>query len=135
MRLRTGIFAGTVALFVTAMASVSHAETQSDLCKKMWPNFQGMRAMTGLAVADDAQFAKFSECAKAIAADCKISFDSISPDKNYKILNEEAIYHANEIDKAAQNKDLEEIQVQFRRLTIACRNCHKIYKSEMNLVP
>lgn len=135
MRLKKGIFAGTVALFVTAMASVSYGQTQSELCKKMWDSFQGMRAMTGLAEADDAQFGKFTEYAKTIASDSKISMDSISSDKNYKVLNEEAIYHANEIEKAASIKDLEEIQVQFRRLTIACRNCHKIYKSELKLVP
>ncbi|GAB63548.1 MAG: hypothetical protein DWB56_12400 [Candidatus Jettenia sp.] len=135
MRLKKSIFAGTVALFVTAMASVSYGQTQSELCKKMWDNFQGMRAMTGLSAADDAQFAKFTEHAKSISSDSKTSMDSISPDKNYKVLNEEAIYHANEIEKAASNKDLEEIQVQFRRLTIACRNCHKIYKSELKLVP
>ncbi|MGQ3685345.1 MAG: cytochrome c [Candidatus Loosdrechtia sp.] len=135
MRLKTGILAGTTALFVTAMASISYGQTQGELCKKMWDSFQGMRAMTGLAVAEDSDFAKFAECAKVINAETAISLEKISPDKNYKVLNEEVIYHATEIEKASADKDLEEIQVQFRRLTIACRNCHKIYKSEMNLVP
>lgn len=135
MRLKTGILAGTAALFVTAMASISYGQTQSELCKKMWDSFQGMRAMTGLMTADDSDFAKFSECVKVIKAESTTSLENVSPDKNYQVLNEEVLYHATEIEKATADKDLEEIQVQFRRLTIACRNCHKIYKSEMNLVP
>jgi cytochrome c556 len=135
MRLKTGILAGTAVLFVTAITSISYGETQSELCKKMWGSFQGMRAMTGLMTADDSDFAKFSECAKVINTETETSIEKVSPDKNYKVLNEEVLYHAAEIEKAAAGKDLEEIQVQFRRLTIACRNCHKIYKSEMNLVP
>lgn len=134
MSLKKNIFVGTVALFVAGMASVSYGG-QSDLCKKMWDNFQGMRAMTGLSAADDAQFAKFSDYAKQVVADSKTSSDTVKEDKNYIVLNAETIYHADKIDKAAEGKDLEEIQVQFRRLTIACRNCHKIYKSELKLVP
>ncbi len=135
MRLRNGILAGTVTLFIAAVTSVSYGQTQGDLCKKTWDNFQAMRAMTGLSAADDAQFGKFGDCAKAIVADTKTSSEKIATDKNYKVLNDEVLYHSNETVKAAANKDLEEIQVQFRRLTIACRNCHKIYKSELKLVP
>ena len=135
MRLRNGILAGTVTLFIAAVTSVSYWQTQGDLCKKMWDNFQGMRAMTGLSAADDAQFGKFGDYAKAVVADTKTSSEKIATDKNYKVLNDEVLYHSNETVKAAANKDLEEIQVQFRRLTIACRNCHKIYKSELKLVP
>ncbi|MEP9410506.1 MAG: cytochrome c [Candidatus Brocadia sp.] len=136
MRLKKGIFAGTIALFIAAVSSVSYGQaSQGDLCKKMWDNFQGMRAMTGLSAADASQFAKFSECAKAISADTETSKSKFATDKNYNVLNDEVLYHASEIDKAASNKDLEEIQVQFRRLTIACRNCHKIYRSELKLVP
>lgn len=101
----------------------------------MWDNFQTMRAMTGLSAADDSQFAKFSAAAKAINADTETSKGKFATDKNYNVLNDEVLYHSTEIDKAASNKDLEEIQVQFRRLTIACRNCHKIYRSELKLVP
>lgn len=136
MRLKKGIFAGTITLFIAAVSSVSYGQaSQGDLCKKMWDNFQGMRAMTGLSAADDSQFAKFSECAKAISADTETSKSKFATDKNYNVLNDEVLYHSSEIDKAASNKDLEEIQVQFRRLTIACRNCHKIYRSELKLVP
>jgi cytochrome c556 len=136
MRFKKFIFAGTFTLFAAAMSSVSYGQAnQGELCKKMWDNFQGMRAMTGLSAADDSQFAKFSECSKAIVADSKTSTEKFSSDKNYTVLNQEVIYHSSELDKAATNKDLEEIQVQFRRLTIACRNCHKIYRSELKLVP
>ncbi len=136
MRLKKGIFAGTVAMFIAAVSSVSYAEvTQSELCKKMWDSFQGMRAMTGLSAASDEQFGKFSQYAKEIVDQTNTSNGSVAQDKNYVVLNEETIYHANQIGEAATNKDLEEIQVQFRRLTIACRNCHKIYKSELKLVP
>ncbi|MCF6156974.1 MAG: hypothetical protein E3K32_00050 [wastewater metagenome] len=136
MMLKTGIFAGAVALVLTAMVSVSHAEvTQKELCKNMWDSFQGMRKMTGLMEATDEQFSMFSDYSKKIADDTKKSTEGVAKDKNYKVLNEEVLYHVDQIDKAATNKDLEEIQVQFRRLTIACRNCHKIYKSEMKLVP
>ena len=91
--------------------------------------------MTGLSAASDEQFGKFSGYAKSITADTNTSTEKFASDKNYKVLNGEVLYHSGEIDKAAGNKDLEEIQVQFRRLTIACRNCHKIYKSELKLVP
>ncbi len=136
MRLKKGLFAGTVALFIASVSSISYGEvTQSDLCKKMWDSFQGMRAMTGLSQASDEQFGKFSQYAKEIVDQTKASTESVANDKNYVVLNEETIYHADQIGEAATNKDLEEIQVQFRRLTIACRNCHKIYKSELKLVP
>jgi len=136
MSLRKGIIAGTITLFIAAVSSVSYGQaSQGELCKKMWDNFQGMRAMTGLSQASDDQFSKFSGFAKAIVADTKTSSEKFSSDKNYKVLNDEVLYHSTEIDKASGNKDLEEIQVQFRRLTIACRNCHKIYKSELKLVP
>ncbi len=136
MRLKKGIFAVTVTMFIAAVSSVSYGQAnQGEICKKMWDNFQGMRAMTGLSQADDSQFGKFAEFSKAIVADAKASAEKFASDKNYKVLSEEAVYHSSEIVKASGNKDLEEIQVQFRRLTIACRNCHKIYKSERNLVP
>lgn len=136
MRLKKGFLAGTVALFIASVSSVSYAEvTQSELCKKMWDSFQGMRAMTGLSQATDENFGKFSQYAKEIVDQTKTSTESVASDKNYVVLNEETIYHAQQIGEAATNKDLEEIQVQFRRLTIACRNCHKIYKSELKLVP
>ena len=136
MSLRKGIIAGTITLFIAAVSSVSYGQAgQGELCKKMWDNFQGMRAMTGLSQASDDQFSKFSGFAKAIIADTKASSEKFANDKNYKVLNDEVLYHSTEIDKASGNKDLEEIQVQFRRLTIACRNCHKIYKSELKLVP
>ena len=136
MSLKKGIIAGTITLFIAAVSSVSYGQAgQGELCKKMWDNFQGMRAMTGLSQASDEQFSKFSGFAKAIITDTKASSEKFASDKNYKVLNEEVLYHSGEIDKASGNKDLEEIQVQFRRLTIACRNCHKIYKSELKLVP
>lgn len=136
MRLKKGIFAVAFSLFTAAVASVSYGQSsQGDLCKKMWDNFQGMRAMTGLSAANDENFGKFSSCAKSIVADTNASNEKFAADKNYKVLNGEVLYHSSEIDKAAGNKDLEEIQVQFRRLTIACRNCHKIYRSELKLVP
>ena len=136
MSLKKGLIAGTITLFIAAVSSVSYGQaSQGELCKKMWDNFQGMRAMTGLSQASDDQFSKFSGFAKAIVADTKTSSEKFSSDKNYKVLNDEVLYHSTEIDKASGNKDLEEIQVQFRRLTIACRNCHKIYKSELKLVP
>ncbi|MFN3533549.1 MAG: cytochrome c [Candidatus Brocadia sp.] len=136
MRIKKGIFAGSIALFIAAISSVSYGQaSQGELCKKMWDNFQGMRAMTGLSAATDENFGKFSACAKAIIADTETSKSKFATDKNYNVLNDEVLYHASEIDKAASNKDLEEIQVQFRRLTIACRNCHKIYRSELKLVP
>ncbi|MBU6391331.1 MAG: cytochrome c [Planctomycetota bacterium] len=136
MRLKKVIFAGIVTLFVASATSVSYGQAnQGELCKKMWDNFQAMRAMTGLSAADDSQFGKFSASAKAINADTETSKSKFASDKNYNVLNDEVLYHSSQIDKAASNKDLEEIQVQFRRLTIACRNCHKIYKSELKLVP
>jgi len=136
MSLKKGIIAGTITLFIAAVSSVSYGQAgQGELCKKMWDNFQGMRAMTGLSQASDDQFSKFSGFAKAIITDTKASSEKFASDKNYKVLNDEVLYHSTEIDKASGNKDLEEIQVQFRRLTIACRNCHKIYKSELKLVP
>ena len=136
MRLKKGIFAGVVTLFIAAATSVSYGQTsQGELCKKMWDSFQGMRAMTGLSQATDENFAKFSDCAKTIVSECETSKGKFASDKNYLVLNDEVIYHSSELGKAAGNKDLEEIQVQFRRLTIACRNCHKIYKSELKLVP
>ena len=136
MRLKKCIFAGTFTLFIAAISSVSYGQaSQGDLYKKMWDSFQGMRAMTGLAAADASQFGKFSDCSKTIISETKTSSEKFAADKNYKVLNEEVLYHSTELDKAATNKDLEEIQVQFRRLTIACRNCHKIYKSELKLVP
>lgn len=136
MRLKKCIFAGAFTLFIAAISSVSYGQaSQGDLCKKMWDNFQTMRAMTGLSAADASQFGKFSECSKSIIADTKTSSEKFATDKNYKVMNDEVLYHSNELDKAATNKDLEEIQVQFRRLTIACRNCHKISKSELKLVP
>ena len=136
MSLKKGIIAGTITLFIAAVSSVSYGQgSQGDLCKKMWDNFQGMRAMTGLSQASDEQFSKFSGFAKSIIADTKTSSEKFANDKNYKVLNDEVLYHSTEIDKASGSKDLEEIQVQFRRLTIACRNCHKIYKSELKLVP
>jgi len=136
MSLRKGIIAGTITLFIAAVSSVSYGQAgQGELCKKMWDNFQGMRAMTGLSAASDEQFGKFAGFAKSIIADTNTSTEKFASDKNYKVLNGEVLYHSTEIDKAAGSKDLEEIQVQFRRLTIACRNCHKIYKSELKLVP
>lgn len=136
MRLKKWFFAGTVTLFIASVSSISYGETtQSELCKKMWDSFQGMRAMTGLAEASDEQFGKFSKFSKEITEQTNTSLASVAPDMNYKVLDEEVLYHSNQIDEAAANKDLEEIQVQFRRLTIACRNCHKIYKSELKLVP
>lgn len=137
MMLRKGIFAGIVAAFIATASSVSYGATQSDLCKKMWDSFQGMRKLTGLMTATDKQFSDISKFASDIAEKSNISIKEIAPgkDKNYQVLNEEVIYHANQIDKASKNKDLEEFQVQFRRLTIACRNCHKIYETEKRLVP
>lgn len=136
MSLRKSIIAGTITLFIAAVSSVSYGQaSQGDLCKKMWDNFQGMRAMTGLSEANDEQFGKFSGYAKSIIEDTTTSSEKFVSDKNYKVLNDEVLYHSTEINKAAGVKDLEEIQVQFRRLTIACRNCHKIYKSELKLVP
>ncbi len=136
MRLKKSIFAGTITLFIAAMSSVSYGQaSQGEVCKKMWDNFQAMRAMTGLSAATDSDFAKFSQAAKAINADIEISKSKFATDKNYNVLNDEVLYHSTEMDKAASSKDLEEIQVQFRRLTIACRNCHKIYRSEQKLVP
>lgn len=136
MSLKKGIIAGTITLFIAAVSSVSYGQAgQGELCKKMWDNFQGMRAMTGLSQASDEQFSKFSGFAKAIITDTTTSSEKFASDKNYKVLNGEVLYHSTEIDKASGKKDLEEIQVQFRRLTIACRNCHKIYKSELKLVP
>ena len=136
MRLKKAVFAGIVGLFIASATSVSYGQaSQGDLCKKMWDNFQGIRAMTGLSQATDEQFAKFATCSKAIVADTEVSKSKFATDKNYNVLNDEVVYHSSELDKAAANKDLEEIQVQFRRLTIACRNCHKIYKSELKLVP
>lgn len=136
MRLKKGIFAGTFTLFIAAVSSVSYGQaSQGELCKKMWDNFQTMRAMTGLSAADESNFASFAKAAKEITADTETSKSKFATDKNYNVLNDEVLYHSNEIDKAATNKDLEEIQVQFRRLTIACRNCHKIYRSELKLVP
>lgn len=136
MSLKKGIFAGTFILFIAAVSSVSYGQaTQGEVCKKMWDNFQTMRAMTGLAAANESEFGKFAKAAKDIIADTEISKSKFASDKNYNVLNDEVLYHANEIDKASTDKDLEEIQVQFRRLTIACRNCHKIYRSELKLVP
>lgn len=135
MSLKKGILAGAFALIVVGMSSVSYADAQGDICKKMWDSFQGMRKMTGLSEADASQFGKFSEFSKQILSETKVSSDTIKEDKNYYVLNGEVTYHADQIDKAASSQDLEEIQVQFRRLTIACRNCHKIYRSELNLVP
>mgnify|MGYP003393276629 FL=1 len=136
MSLKKCIFAGTFTLFIAAVSSVSYGQTsQGELCKKMWDNFQTMRAMTGLSAADESNFAKFATAAKSINADTESSKSKFETDKNYNVLNDEVLYHSTEIDKASTNKDLEEIQVQFRRLTIACRNCHKIYRSELKLVP
>ena len=136
MSLKKCIFAGTFTLFIVAVSSVSYGQTsQGELCKKMWDNFQTMRAMTGLSAADESNFAKFATAAKSINADTESSKSKLATDKNYNVLNDEVLYHSTEIDKASTNKDLEEIQVQFRRLTIACRNCHKIYRSELKLVP
>lgn len=136
MSLKKCIFAGTFTLFIAAVSSVSYGQTsQGELCKKMWDNFQTMRAMTGLSAADESNFAKFATAAKSINADTESSKSKLATDKNYNVLNDEVLYHSTEIDKASTNKDLEEIQVQFRRLTIACRNCHKIYRSELKLVP
>ncbi len=136
MSLKKCIFAGTFTLFIAAVSSVSYGQTnQGELCKKMWDNFQTMRAMTGLSAADESNFAKFATAAKSINADTESSKSKFATDKNYNVLNDEVLYHSTEIDKASTNKDLEEIQVQFRRLTIACRNCHKIYRSELKLVP
>ncbi len=136
MRLKKGIFAGTFTLFIAAVSSVSYGQaSQGELCKKMWDNFQTMRAMTGLSAANEGDFANFAKAAKEITADTETSKSKFATDKNYNVLNDEVLYHSNEIDKASTNKDLEEIQVQFRRLTIACRNCHKIYRSELKLVP
>ena len=106
MRLKKGIFAGTVTLFIAAMSSVSYGASQGELCKKMWDNFQTMRAMTGLSAADEGNFAKFSAAAKAITADTETSKKDCATDKNYNVLNDEVLYHSNEIDKASTNKDL-----------------------------
>nr|6R6N_A Chain A, Small soluble cyt c [Candidatus Kuenenia stuttgartiensis] len=111
------------------------AATQQEIMKNMWDPFQSMRAVTGLMELTSGQCTQLSKDAAAILAGVKESHDSISVDKNYKVLNDEVAYHAANIDAAAKANDLEEVQVQFRRMTIACRNCHKIYKTEQRLVP
>ena len=112
MSLKKGIFAGTFTLFIAAVSSVSYGQTsQGELCKKMWDNFQTMRAMTGLSAADESNFAKFATAAKSINADTESSKSKFATDKNYNVLNDEVLYHSTEIDKASTNKDLEEIQL------------------------
>ncbi|MCF6149248.1 MAG: cytochrome c [Candidatus Kuenenia sp.] len=135
MKLKKGILAGICAMVVSGVASVGYSATQQEICKNMWDPFQSMRAVTGLMDLTAEQSAQVSKDAAVILAGAKDSHDSISVDKNYKVLNDEVTYHAANIDAAAKASDLEEIQVQFRRMTIACRNCHKIYKSEQRLVP
>jgi len=135
MKLRKGILAGTLALVVAGVASVSYGATQQDLCKNMWGPFQELRKVTGLMDSTQMDGAKTAAQGKAILADATTSRDSVQVDENYKVLNGEVIYHANGIVAGGEAGDLEEIQVQFRRLTIACRNCHKIYRSELRLVP
>ena len=102
---KKGIITGTITLFIAAVSSVSYGQaSQGELCKKMWDNFQGMRAMTGLSQASDEQFSKFSGFAKAIIADTKASSEKFANDKNYKVLNDEVLYHSTEIDKASGKK-------------------------------
>ncbi|MBM4053941.1 MAG: cytochrome c [Planctomycetes bacterium] len=135
MKLKKGILAGICAMVVSGVASVGYSATQQEICKGMWDPFQSMRAITGLMDLNSDQCSQVSKDAQVILAGAKDSHDNILVDKNYKVLNDEVTYHAANIDSAAKENDLEEIQVQFRRMTIACRNCHKIYKSEQRLVP
>ncbi|MDR4507470.1 MAG: cytochrome c [Candidatus Brocadiaceae bacterium] len=135
MKLKNGIIAGTLALVVAGVASVSYGATQQELCKKMWGPFQELRKVTGLMESGQMDGAKTAAQGKAILEDATTSRDSVAVDENYKVLNGEVIFHAEGIVKGGEAGDLEEIQVQFRRLTIACRNCHKIYQSERRLVP
>lgn len=135
MKLKKGILAGICAMVISGVASIGYGATQQELCKNMWDPFQSMRAVTGLMELTPEQCTQLSKDAAAVLAGAKESHDSISVDKNYKVLNDEVTYHAANIDAASKANDLEEVQVQFRRMTIACRNCHKIYKSEQRLVP
>jgi len=135
MKLKKGILAGMCALLVTGLASVSYGATQKEICEKMWDSFQGLRKYSGLMVLNDEQRKNSKKYAKALISGATDSLNAIKVDKNYEVLNKEVIYHAKKIDKAADANDLEEIQVQFRRLTIGCRNCHKIYETQKRLVP
>lgn len=136
-RLNAFISGAIVATGVTIMTTVAYADFASvkELCSSQWSNFQVIRSMSGLTAPTDEQFSMFNKAAQSIVDAETVRQNKFNVDKNYRNVSTEVAFHAGETVKAAQVKDQEEIQVQYRWLTISCKNCHRMYRTDEKLAP
>ena len=139
MRRLNAFIAGTiVATGIAIAATISYGAdfaSVKELCSNQWNNFQTVRSMSGLTQPTDEQFSTFNKAAQAIVDAETVRQNKFNADKNYHNISTEVAFHSSEIVKAAQAKDQEEIQVQYRWLTISCKNCHRMYRTDEKLSP
>lgn len=128
------LFAAGIAIATTVAYGADFA-SENDLCASQWKNFQVIRSQSGLIGLTDEQFSNYENAAQSIVDAEAVRQSKFNVDKNYTYISGEVTFHANEIVKAAKIKDQEEIQVQYRWLTISCKNCHRMYRTDERLSP
>ncbi len=139
MRRLNAFIAGTIVAAGVAIATTvaygADFASVKELCSNQWNNFQVIRSMAGLTAPTDEQFVTYNKSAQAVVDGETARQAKFNADKNYHNVSAEVAFHAGEIVKAAQAKDQEEIQVQYRWLTISCKNCHRMYRTDEKLSP
>lgn len=139
MRRLKAFIAGTIAAASVAIATtVAYGDfaTEKDLCASQWEHFQLIRSQAGLIELSDEQFSKYKTAAQSIVDAEGVRQKKFNVDKNYHNVSAEVTFHANEIVKASSNvHDQEEVQVQYRWLTISCKNCHRMYRTDERISP
>lgn len=137
-RLNAFIAGAIVATGVAIAATVAYADfaTEKELCASQWKHFQVVRSQAGLIGLTDEQFSKYEAASKGILEAEGVRQSKFSVDKNYSNVSGEVSFHANEILKASTSvHDQEEVQVQYRWLTISCKNCHRMYRTDERISP
>ena len=137
-RLNAFIAVTIVAASVAITATVAYADFASvkELCASQWKHFQVIRSQAGLIGLTDEQFVRYEKAAQAILEAEGVRQNKFSEDKNYRNISGEVSFHANEILKATSSvHDQEEVQVQYRWLTISCKNCHRMYRTDERISP
>lgn len=126
------------AIVTTSVAIAAYAAdfaSEKELCSAQWGHFQLIRSQAGLVEPTDEQFSKYKSAAQDIVDGEAVRQNKFNVDKNYHNVSAEVAFHAGEIIKAVQAKDQEEVQVQYRWLTISCKNCHRMYRTDEKLSP
>jgi hypothetical protein len=129
------IVAASVALATTVAYGVDFA-SEKELCASQWKHFQVIRSQAGLIELSDEQFTDYHTAAQGIVDAEDVRRNKFNVDKNYSNVSAEVTFHANEILKASSSvHDQEEVQVQYRWVTISCKNCHRMYRTDERISP